>query len=107
MRKKYETGSHHLYRKHFFNPREDLDLDVPDGDIEIGKRVYNLYCEGCHHLYQNQSVGPKLHNIFGKTAGTQKGYKMYSHKNRSLTFQWSKPRLYQLLCNIFLMFRIP
>ena len=107
MRKKYQTGSQHLYRKHFFNQREELDMDVPDGDIVIGKRVYDLYCVGCHAMFKNHSVGPMLHNIFGKTAGTQKGYKMYSHRNRALSFQWSKQRLYQLLCKFFLIFRIP
>ena len=98
MKKKYETGSHHLHRKPFFNPSGDLDMDIPDGDIEIGKRAYNTYCSGCHHLFENKSMGPKLHNIFGKTAATQKGYKSYSLKNRALGFQWSKQRLYQLLC---------
>ena len=82
-------------------------MDVPDGDIEIGKRVFDLYCAGCHHMYKNHSLGPMLHNIFGKSAGTQKGYKMYSHKNRALAFQWSKQRLYHLLGNFFLIIEYP
>ncbi len=44
MKRKYETGSHHLIRKPFFNQNGDLDLDVPDGDINEGKKVYNEYC---------------------------------------------------------------
>lgn len=40
MHKKYQTGSHHLHRTPFFNKKGDLDLDIPDGDIEIGRRIY-------------------------------------------------------------------
>ena len=49
----------------------------------------------CHHLF-NHTNGPRLNNIFGKSAGTQKGYKFYSYKNRALGYQWSKQRLYYL-----------
>lgn len=51
----------------------------------------------CHNLWENKSVGPRLHNIFGKTAGSQKGYKFYSPANKSLGYQWSKQKLYLLV----------
>lgn len=35
-----ETGSAKLDRHHFFNRVED-DIDVPDGDIEYGRKMYN------------------------------------------------------------------
>lgn len=35
-----ETGSAKLIRAHMFNYMED-DIDVPDGDIEFGKKMYN------------------------------------------------------------------
>jgi cytochrome c2 len=39
-----------------------------------------------------------LHNIFGKTAGQQRGFiKFYSQQNRNLGYQWSKQRLFCLL----------
>jgi hypothetical protein len=41
--KKIETGSSHLKRKYIFNKIED-DLDIPDGDILTGKKVYNDEC---------------------------------------------------------------
>lgn len=40
-----ETGSARLNRHHFFNEIED-DIDVPDGDIEHGKLLYNALCAG-------------------------------------------------------------
>jgi hypothetical protein len=44
MKKKYETGSNHLERIPFFNKNSDLDIDIPDGDVEIGRRVFNHSC---------------------------------------------------------------
>jgi hypothetical protein len=41
--KKIETGSAHLKRKFLFNKNEE-DIDVPDGDILTGKKVYNDEC---------------------------------------------------------------
>lgn len=41
--KKVETGSSHLKRKFIFNKIED-DLDIPDGDILTGKKVYDDEC---------------------------------------------------------------
>ena len=35
-----ETGSSHLHRKPFFNQRSELDIDIPDGDVEVGKKLY-------------------------------------------------------------------
>jgi cytochrome c2 len=38
----------------------------------------------CHALFQVHKTGPKLHNIFGKKAGQQKGFlKYYSPGNRN------------------------
>jgi hypothetical protein len=41
-----ETGSAHLHRKTFFNSGKELDLDIPDGDVDVGKQVYNVHCVG-------------------------------------------------------------
>lgn len=61
----------------------------------VGNIKYNYRC---HDLFENKRIGPKLHNIFGKTAGMQKGFiQYYSPKNRTLGYQWSKQRLYCLL----------
>ena len=38
--KKIETGSAHLKRKFLFNKSEE-DIDVPDGDIITGRKVFN------------------------------------------------------------------
>jgi hypothetical protein len=40
-----QTGNAKLYRHHMYNTVED-DIDVPDGDIEYGKRLYKDLCNG-------------------------------------------------------------
>ncbi len=42
---KIETGSSSIKRKYFFNSKE-LDLDIPDGDVDYGRKVYNTHCGG-------------------------------------------------------------
>jgi hypothetical protein len=45
-----ETGSAKLIRSHMFNEIED-DIDVPDGDIEYGKKLYNELCAGYQSMH--------------------------------------------------------
>ena len=40
-----QTGSANLVRSHMFNLIED-DIDVPDGDVEYGKKLYGDLCAG-------------------------------------------------------------
>lgn len=44
-------------------------------DVKKGKRVFNK-CKACHTLVENKHrIGPSLHGIFGRTAGTTPKYK--------------------------------
>ena len=44
-------------------------------DVKKGKRVFNK-CKACHTLVENKHrIGPSLHGIFGRTAGTAPKYK--------------------------------
>ncbi len=44
-------------------------------DVKKGKRVFNK-CKACHTLVENKHrIGPSLHGIFGRTAGTTEKYK--------------------------------
>ena len=47
-----------------------------DGDVKKGKKVFKK-CKACHAVGEGAKakVGPALNNIFGKTAGTQEGFK--------------------------------
>ncbi len=46
-----------------------------DGDAKRGKKVFNK-CKACHKLVAGKkAVGPSLHGMFGRTAGTTKKFK--------------------------------
>jgi len=47
------------------------------------------------------TLSPPLGNVFGKTAGTTKGFMYYSPKCRSLGYRWSKQKLYKFLGMFF------
>ena len=48
---------------------------VNAADVKKGKRVFNK-CKACHSLVENKNrIGPSLHGIFGRTAGTTQKYK--------------------------------
>lgn len=46
-----------------------------EGDPKKGKRVFNK-CRACHTLEAGKNrIGPSLHGMFGRRAGTAPGYK--------------------------------
>ena len=46
------------------------------GDAARGQRVFNQQCRACHTLEKGgaNTVGPNLHGVFGRKAGTAQGY---------------------------------
>lgn len=46
------------------------------GDVESGRRIFNQ-CRACHTTEQGgrSSVGPNLHGVFGRAAGTVPGFR--------------------------------
>ena len=46
-----------------------------EGDAKRGKKVFNK-CKACHKLVAGKkAIGPSLHGMFGRTAGTAKKFK--------------------------------
>ena len=46
-----------------------------DGDAARGKKVFNK-CKACHKIVANKKgIGPSLHGLFGRKAGTLKKFK--------------------------------
>jgi cytochrome c len=55
----------------------------PPPPIEIaGARLYQAKCKGCHALDRNK-YGPSHHELLGRTAGTQPGYRYSDALSRS------------------------
>ena len=47
---------------------------LADGNPDRGKSVFNL-CRACHSLEAGKNlIGPSLHGLFGRKAGTAPGY---------------------------------
>ena len=46
------------------------------GDAARGQRLFNQQCRACHTLEKDgaNTVGPNLHGLFGRKAGTLAGY---------------------------------
>jgi cytochrome c len=66
------------------------------GDAANGKLVF-AQCRMCHVTDPDvNKIGPSLHNIIGRTAGTEPGY-TYSAANAGAGFVWTKEKLFQFL----------
>ncbi len=60
-----------------------------DGDAEKGKKVYNK-CKVCHSFELGKNgQGPSLHGIFGRTAGTEEGFK-FSDAMKASGIVWNE-----------------
>ena len=66
------------------------------GDAAKGETVF-VQCKTCHVTDAGQNrIGPSLHNIVGRKAGTVEGYQ-YSAANKNSGITWSKEKLFQYL----------
>ena len=55
------------------------------GDAARGQRVFNLQCKACHTLEKDGAsvVGPNLHGVFGRKAGTATGFEFSEAMKKS------------------------
>lgn len=76
-----------------------ISLGAPAGaaDVEAGKAVFNR-CKICHHLEAGapSPVGPNLHALFGRKAGTLAGYN-YSEAMKNAGVVWDDGTLSKYL----------
>jgi len=69
-----------------------------EGDAAKGKRVF-VKCMACHAVQEGQNkVGPSLHGIVGREAGTVEGFN-YSDANKNSGIVWNEPVLFEYLEN--------
>ena len=56
---------------------------MADGDAAAGEKVFNK-CKACHTLEEGKNkVGPSLHGVMGRAAGTLEGFKFSSAMSES------------------------
>lgn len=67
------------------------------GDTAAGKKVFNK-CKACHTIDEGgkKRVGPNLHGIIGKAAGTSEGFK-YSKAMTESGIVWDEAKLGEFL----------
>ena len=65
---------------------------IADGDAKMGKKVFNK-CRACHALKAGKKkVGPSLHGIVGRKAGSESYFK-YSKAMESAGIDWTAENL--------------
>jgi cytochrome c len=69
---------------------------MPAGDAEKGKKVFNQ-CRACHVTTKGMNrVGPSLHAVVGRESGTVEKFK-YSKANLSSDVTWDEATLFKYL----------
>ncbi|MBI1207133.1 MAG: c-type cytochrome [Azospirillum sp.] len=68
-------------------------------DAELGQKQFKKFCASCHTVeIGKHRVGPSLHGIVGRQAGSAEGYS-YSSANRDSGVVWDEKTLDLYLTN--------
>lgn len=77
-------------------PVAKVTLASLTGDAARGERVFGQ-CRACHAIVPGQNlIGPSLHNVVGRKAGTVPGY-AYSPANKDSAMVWDRDTLFAYL----------
>ncbi|HEY4135509.1 MAG TPA: cytochrome c family protein [Alphaproteobacteria bacterium] len=69
------------------------------GDPAAGQKIFNQ-CRTCHSTDAGKNLmGPSLHGIIGRKAGTADGYKVYSPAMQKVGFNWTVENLQKYLAD--------
>jgi cytochrome c len=69
------------------------------GDPMKGEQVFNTQCKACHSLEPGKNgIGPTLHGLFGRKAGTVSGYS-YSAAMKNSGVVWNEDTLKKYLAD--------
>ena len=71
-----------------------------DGDPEMGKRQF-APCSACHSVEEGGAakLGPNLHGIFGRKAGTKEGFAGYSDGLKASGIVWDADKINTWITN--------
>ena len=73
---------------------------APAATPNDGEVKFNNHCRTCHSLKKDDNrLGPNLHQIVGKKAGTSSGYATYSQGLKSSGIVWDEKTLDQFIAN--------
>lgn len=67
---------------------------------EAGQKKFNNRCRTCHSVKEGDNrLGPSLHNVFGRKAGTSSGYASYSQALTNSGVVWDEETLEKFIEN--------
>lgn len=69
------------------------------GDAEAGKKVF-IKCQACHAVEEGVSkIGPSLHGVIGRKAGTLTSYPGYSDQMKASGVVWNENTIAEFVKN--------
>jgi cytochrome c len=70
------------------------EASAQSGDAAKGQRVFNQQCRACHTVDKDgaSAIGPNLHGLFGRKAGTLAGFE-YSEAMKTSGIVWDDKTL--------------
>ncbi len=72
---------------------------VAAADIEAGKKAF-IKCQVCHSAEKDVSkIGPSLHGVFGRKAGTLASFPGYSDQMKASGVVWDEKTIVELIKN--------
>lgn len=72
-------------------------VSAAEGDPVAGKRVF-AQCSACHTVVKGKNgLGPSLHGVAGRKAGTAEGFKNYSPAMQKSDLVWTEENLAKYL----------
>ena len=87
----------HLTLSTYFSASETLSPS--DADVAAGQLVFNNACRTCHTPREGDNrLGPHLHKIVGRKAGSLPNYG-YSSAMKSADFVWDEAKLNRFIAN--------
>ena len=68
-------------------------------DVDAGQLLFNNACRTCHSVKEGDNrLGPSLHNVLGRKAGSLPNYG-YSSAMKNADFVWDKGKLDRFITN--------
>jgi cytochrome c len=77
-----------------------LGSTLPAVAADEGQIAFNNHCRTCHTTKEGDNrLGPSLHKILGRKAGSSSGYATYSEGMRSSDITWDEATLDKFIAN--------
>ncbi|CAD8188282.1 unnamed protein product [Paramecium octaurelia] len=96
-------SSQKFRRKGQVKNQNEIEIEIPNGDLTKGRTFFNHNCAGCHDLDQDLYLGPSLRTVYLRRNGSKK----FSNYGKDLTaqkFYWTRKKLWEFLENPEKMF---